>query len=354
MEQLEVKQKQKLGKERDLSFDVMNILACISVIALHHNSLVHSFVPTAGWVQSLVIECLCYFCVPFFMMISGANLLDYHKKYDTAVFFRKRLTRVVIPWLLWSVIILLWRVKTAQIEKPALGEALFLVINTVSSNNKLMPQYWFFGELFACYLAMPVLSKLCDDRKTLWYIILLCFAFQSVLPLTNRWIGIQWTLDVPVTGSLILFVLLGYLLSTQELSRKQRIFLYVLGIAGVAFRFAYTLHFSFLKGTTDTTIKGYRYFHSVFYAVAVFVLGRQISWDRILPVWLKRKLPAIASCSFGVYLIHYLVMYYEKLILHIGDNYAVWRIPCIFLTYFICLAIVSGLRKIPVLKYLVG
>ena len=253
MEQLEVKQKQKLGKERDLSFDVMNILACISVIALHHNALVHSFISTLGWAQSLVVECVCYFAVPVFLMISGANLLDYRDKYDTGTFFKKRIVRTVIPWLIWSMILLFWKLKTGQMQlhPPVFRSALDQIFN-----YKVESVYWYFGALFACYLAIPVFSLLRRERKTLWYVVLLNFIFLSCLPVLGVWLKFSWSLDVPVVGSMIIFVLLGYLLSSQELSRKQRIWLYALGVGCMLFRYVYTYHFSYLSGITDTSIKG--------------------------------------------------------------------------------------------------
>ena len=41
------------------------------------------------WITANIIECICYFAVPIFFMISGATLLNYRKRYTTAVFFKK-------------------------------------------------------------------------------------------------------------------------------------------------------------------------------------------------------------------------------------------------------------------------
>ena len=101
--------KRRVKKERNLTFDVLNVLAIIGVITLHHNGLVHSYKPGSGWVQSLVFECLFYCSVPIFMMLSGANLLGYKDRYDTKTFLKKRLTRVAVPWLFWAVVFLAWR-----------------------------------------------------------------------------------------------------------------------------------------------------------------------------------------------------------------------------------------------------
>ena len=39
-------------KQRLLYIDILNILACLAVISLHHNGLVHSFEDTLAWRES--------------------------------------------------------------------------------------------------------------------------------------------------------------------------------------------------------------------------------------------------------------------------------------------------------------
>lgn len=88
--------------QRILSFDLLNIIACFSVICLHHNGLVHGYDGSNAWYGALAVEVLFYFAVPVFFMLSGATLMRYSDRYDTKTFFRKRLKRTLIPWLVWS------------------------------------------------------------------------------------------------------------------------------------------------------------------------------------------------------------------------------------------------------------
>lgn len=339
-------------KSRNYTFDVLNILACVGVVLLHHNGLVHSYNGgTRGWVQSLIVECLFYFCVPVFFMLSGANLLAYKQRYDVRCFIKKRIERTVIPWLGWSVIILFLKMNTGgiKLEPYTLKQALTLIFS-----YRVEPVYWFFGALFPCYLVMPILTELSENRKILWYIVSMNFIFVSVLPLVNRWLDFSWTMKVPITADLLIFVVLGYLLSTKPPERRLRILIYFFGFASVLFRFFYTWHFSIINGKTDTSIKGYTTFHSVLYACAVFLAVQQIPWNRILSDKIKNKLPDIADCSFGVILLHPMVMKCESLVLGIGDDSWIWRIICAPLTYMVTLCIVKMLRKMPLLKRLMG
>lgn len=337
--------------ERSLTIDVLNVLSCIAVIALHHNGLVHSYDTTQAWKQSLVVECAFYWCTPIFLMISGLTLMEYRNRYSTAVFFQRRFLRTVVPWFLWSAIFLFWKIQTNQIildEGNLIKQWLSLI-----ADNKVIQVYWFFNTLFACYLTIPVFSLLRKNSNVLWYVVGLNFIFVSVLPTVSKWLDFSYSLSVPIVGSGLIYILLGYLLKDISLSRKQRFLIYVVGFGMMVFRYIYTYHFSRITGITDTTIKGYQVFHAVLYSVAVWVMGWNIKWKNCIPKWLQDRLPMIASCSLGVYLIHKFVMHYEMQLLSLNDHRFMWRTICILLTYLTSLFIVLILKKIPIIKMIV-
>lgn len=337
-------------QSRTLYFDVMNILACLAVIALHHNGHYHNFSPTKGWIFSLMVECFFYWAVPLFLMISGANLLDYHKKYSTVMYLKKRFFRTVIPWFLWSIILLLWKIKTNQFT-PESG-SLFYYLKLILT-NKVDATYWFFGTLFTCYLMVPVLTRITSCRRTLWYAAAVIFVTSSVLPALSTWFGFQQSMVKGIHEPLILFFLLGYLLNTTELTKKQRVCLYVCGLLAVLYRLVHTYILSVQDGATTTLVKGYATWHSVLWACAVFVFLKQLDWNKLLPNKLKQFLPFIASCSFGVYLLHKIPLYHLRYLLNLSPNGMLWKTVCIPLTYFVSLSIVALLKKIPKLgKYL--
>ena len=340
----------KIQQNRMIYIDVLNILACIAVIALHHNGLVHHYEPSLAWKESLVIECAFYWAVPVFMMITGATLLDYRKKYDTRTYFRKRILKTVIPWLAWSLIALIWKAATSQLILDQINP---IYIADLILNNKVENVYWFFGALFACYLAIPVFSCITDRKNMLWYTVFLSFIFASCFPVLKTWFGFQWTLDIPVVGSLMIYVLLGYLLANIRLTSKIKHVIYVCGGGGLLFRLIYTYYFSVQKQETDTSIKGYTIFHAVFLSVAVFVWIKSIYWEKYISQRAARILTKVSSCSFGIYLIHRFVMYYEGQLLNLNTKSHIWRIGFIPVTYFIALGIVMILKKIPGIKRIV-
>jgi len=338
-------------RKRNVRFDVLNIASCFAVVAIHHNGLVHNFQDTLAWRQSLAAECGLYWCVPVFLMLSGATLLDYQDKYSTPEFFRRRFRRTVVPWLFWSVVILIEKLHTGSIviEPFSLRKALSLI-----ASYQVESTFWYFGALFPLYLCMPVLSSLRSNRHVLWYMVAVGFLLNSCYPAFKTILGLSFDLTFPMGGGLAIYILLGYLLKDWKPDKRELLFVALMGVLGFLIRFSYTLYFSVQEGVTDTSIKGYAMFHAVMLSVAVFVLINSIEWERYLSQKTKDILGAISSCSFGVYLIHRIVMRHEIVVLGLTGTRFVWRVMCPLLTYLVALSITWAIRKIPILKNVMG
>lgn len=58
-------------------YDLLNVLACFSVVVLHVNNTVHTFSYDRYWISAMFLEATFYAAVPIFLMLSGATLMDY-------------------------------------------------------------------------------------------------------------------------------------------------------------------------------------------------------------------------------------------------------------------------------------
>ena len=337
-------------KKRILYYDMLNIAACIAVIALHHNGLVHVFTGDSVWKECLAAEVGFYWAVPVFLMLSGATLMRYREKYSTKVFFKKRLTRVVFPWLFWSVFFLIWKTAKGQLTWESYGVK--EIINSILS-CRAEDVYWFFPVIIGIYLFMPFLSMAAKDgyRKVLWYVVIYGIIVNGTIPVLCTITGIQWnwSFNMPL-GDYYIFVILGYLLSTTEISKKWRVGIYITGICCALLRYSGVYLLSMRDGAKNTLFFGYGQFHSFGLAIAVFVLFKYMKWDRIFSAGVQKMISQIAGCSLGIYLIHKQVMQTELNLLHFQESQLVWRTGGIILTYLIALVIVLAVKRIPVVK----
>ena len=343
------------NKKRILYIDALNVLAILAVLLLHHNGIVFTFSNHFSWYTSLVVECVFYYAVPVFVMISGAMLMGYREKYGTKSFFKKRVAKVLIPAIFWIVFVIIWRVFI--VKTMVIDDWSFTNVMNIVFLNKAEFIYYYLFLIMGVYLTMPVLSRLAkpEYKKTLWYIVGVFFIFNALLPNLLELVGVSYNTNLGLMmGTYAMYAVLGYLLSTTDVPKKYRIILYCLAILLVICRYAATAVLSVEAGSLVKFAWGYGQFHAIILASAVFVFVKNMKFS-----WLKKHeriinlLGKLAVCSFGVYLIHKIVMYYEVKWFGVDEASIWWRTIGALLTYGVSVLIVLIMKKIPVLKRLV-
>ncbi len=336
-------------KSRILYFDVMNVLACICVVAAHHNNQLHTYQASLGWNFSLAMECIVCWAVPVFLMVSGATLMGFHQRYSLKQYFLRRFTRAVIPWLFWSTAILLWKLSIGQIQS---GEGPVYYLRLILT-NQVEGIFWFFGTLFGCYLMIPLLTWLIPHRKALWYGVAGIFLLSLIHPLVPQYTPLSNDAVTSLRNSLVIFILLGYLLNTAEFTKKQRLCMYLVGILAALFRFTVTWVVSAEQQATSLLVRGNKTCTTIVLSSAVFVFLKHVDWEKLLPQAVQRIISTLAGYSFGVYLLHKVVMYYEQQLLGVTLSDIAYKTLWVPVTYGVCVLIIFLLKKIPFLgKYL--
>ncbi len=329
-------------------FDVLNIVSTLGVIMLHCNGLAHTYSETLAWYQALAVEVFVFWPVPIFFMLSGATLMGYRERYTTADFFKRRVLRTVIPFVIWSVISAIYK-KMNPFEmgvRSFAGKIFNIGIENV---------YWFFIPLFCIYLAMPVISLLKDHRRVLWYMAGGTFLLSTFLPSMAGYVGLQWNpgLAMVTCGGYLMYAILGYLFATEEFSKPKRVIIYLLGAFGAVFRYVVTVVESRQNGTIYKGLFNYNGYYAVFLAVAVFVWFKN---SRVIEKMqghprVVRAMKTISGCSFGIYLSHIIIL--TTLSQYLPTKCWEWRLLVPFFIYAIGLTGVWLLKKIPVLKNIV-
>lgn len=348
------------NKKYILYFDLLNIFACFAVVALRVNGAVHTFAKTRNWVSCMFIEALFYFAVPVFFMLTGATLMNYRKRYDTGAFFKKRIFKTFVPFMIWSIIGICWSIfytkgmKISDINTPA--KFISAVINC-----KGMGIYWFFPALFSVYLTIPLFSLVDEDKRIgkkgiFTYLILVYIMLNVLLPFVCRLTGIQWNsaLNAVSCGGYVVWFLIGYLLANTDINKKFRILIYILGLIGFFMYFYLTVQNSFKTGRFDKTYAGYMNIPAIFMGTAVFVFFKYGKWNFIdkheKAVRLVRNLSA---ASFGVYLIHYYLKDFSIRHFGIDPRNTLYRIVGTFIIYGLSVIIVRVIQKSSVIRKMV-
>lgn len=348
------------NKKYILYFDLLNIFACFAVVVLHVNGAVHTFAKTRNWVSCMFIEALFYFAVPVFFMLTGATLMNYRKRYDTGAFFKKRIFKTFVPFMIWSIIGMCWSIfytkgmKISDINTPA--KFISAVINC-----KGMGIYWFFPALFSVYLTIPLFSLVDEDKRIgkkgiFTYLILVYIVLNVLLPFVCRLTGIQWNsaLNAVSCGGYVVWFLIGYLLANTDINKKFRILIYILGLIGFFMYFYLTVQNSFKTGRFDKTYAGYMNIPAMLMGTAVFVFFKYGKWNFIdKHEKAVRFVRNLSSASFGVYLIHYYLKDFSIRHFGIDPRSTLYRIVGTFIIYGLSVIIVRVIQKIPVIRKMV-
>lgn len=335
--------------------NVLNVIAMFAVVMLHTNSCFWNYSTDKYWFEANLIESVMYYGVPIFFMISGATLLDYKERYSTKEFFVKRIKKTVIPFVFWSIFGVYFNIliKTIDISQVTLEYILHGIYRT-----NIVAVYWFFTPLFCMYLALPLFASVSkqDKMRVFSYLTIVGIIINSGFPFLSyffKWFPYNGSVELNVTSSYIIFVLLGYLLNNIDFKPIIRILIYLIGIVGLGIHAIGVYVLSTRDGNINRDFKGYTSVQSIMYAVGIFVFIKNIT-----PYIYKSKLICklinfVKKYTFGIYLLHWFVLKSINQMFDLDTFSLKYRLIMPFIIISICIVIITVLRKMPLIKHVV-
>lgn len=301
--------------KREFALDLLRVLACFLVVWQHITECYYinpdMSVPThegmrlIGWMNSMTpIE------VPLFVMISGYFLLPL--KMDVGAFFKRRFTRILIPFVVWCVIY-------AAYYMVSRGDTFLDFMRNVAhipvNFGVEIGHMWFIYMLLGLYLLVPVLSpwlEQCTKRQLQGYLGL--WAFTTCLPYIHLWfpqvLGECFWNPTPMlhyfTGFAGYFVL-GYYIKRYGALSVRTSWLMLIG----AYLFTvevYQYRLDKVSLVPDLEIC-WRFcgINIAIMAYAVFSLVSRISWKGT-GVW-GRWISHVSGLSYAIYFVHLMMVF---------------------------------------------
>lgn len=305
---------------RTIYMDVLSILSCMAVVYLHCSTVVFLNEGNLLWFLSVVAQALFSFAVPVFFMMSGANLLGYREKYDTKTFLKKRLKRVVVPLVGFSLLYyVLSCFAPGAFGLPA-REPSVSGFATELLTNRICDVYWFIYSIIGLYLVTPLMSCAARDKRLLRYLLVLSFVSTAVIPLVNRFAPTHTLLSlfaVPYLTGPIFFYLLGYYVQHYvEIDRRASGSLALALVGSLAIMIGMTLKTNIGHTVASGEFADFDNFYlniqHVFcacYSCAVFGLMKGAEpWFQKRGVFRSAGFRLLSSVTLYVYLIHMLVI----------------------------------------------
>jgi surface polysaccharide O-acyltransferase-like enzyme len=317
------------------------VLHCAAVLLIQYGK-----VPMADWWQADFLNALTRFAVPAFVMITGALLL--HREYEIGDFLKKRLLRVVIPFLFWSLVYVWYAWYNEDITfKGGLWDAIRQVLHQLKYGSSY--HLWYVYMLIGLYFFIPVIGKFVRNasEKELLYFLAVWFGVMLITqPYLSRF---DPEVDMHYFAGYAGYLVLGHCLAFKEFNiphlRLWMLLMFVLGVALI------TVGSKLVIG--DPKYPGTMFYEPVNPAVLM------ISISSFLLV--KLTVPKVSSSiirardfagryNYGIYLAHALILYF--LDDWFGISYKlctpIISIPLTaFICFFLALLLVWLVNKLP-------
>ena len=297
-------------KQRDLSLDLLRIVACVMVVVMH------SPIPSDNS-DGIILSSLSYFtapCIGLFFMVSGALILPppIASESNTALpFLRKRLKRVLMPTLVWT----LFYIAIKLLDGNMTIDEVLKTVASIPFSAQGHGVLWFMYTLIGLYLVTPILHawlRKASEKEIRFYLLLwlvaMCYPLLQMFVLVNN----------TTTGILYYFsgyvgyFLLGYWMQRygEKLSLKVAALLMCVSV------FA-PIVVKIMHLEVD--------FYSLFWYLSIFVAIQCIFWWKMMKRLqivlhmsdrVKSFITIFSNLSFGIYLSHIFIM-----------RHFVWQIP---------------------------
>ena len=352
-----------LSKRIAIPDDLIRTLAMVLVILLHasNETLQLSHVSATYWWTAVVYKSLALPCVPLFVLLSGALLLQPAKLNEPIrVFLKKRLSRIGLAFAFWSAVYTAWSFYISKFP---------LTLNNISQAiwyslfSGAYYQFWFIYLIVGLYLITPILRVIMasGNLRVIQYLILLWFVGVAVVPLIQLASGYTLNSNVFVIGGWVGYFVLGSYL--QRLKLRSAILYGLLIIC-----FVWTLFGIWLMNYPLSGLQQNFFFFD--YLAANVIIGSAALFMiliRFRPDWpgsnhkiTGRIAQAISANTLPIFLFHVIILEsFERgffgFTLSVTTLNPIVEIPLItVLTLFITLGLVLLMRKVPVLKKLIG
>jgi surface polysaccharide O-acyltransferase-like enzyme len=335
--------------------DFIRVIAIYLVVIIHVSGQITNEwgqIPPLPWMLANVYGSVARISVPLFFMMSGYLLLP--KSESLHFFYTRRVMKIFIPLVFWSLIYLGWFCG----NHPNTCTSSFVRDSLLV--NGTYYHLWFLYSLLGIYLVVPVLRLMFNpggDKKIFWYLIGLWLIFQPGLTVATTFWNFRINLGVPLAAGFVGFFFLGYLLGELGLTRFRIILAFVLWLVAAIATIAGTYFLSLASGQLSGFFYDFVSLNVIVASGAGFILLRWLSGGRIFAsARIRSSTRSLALTSYGIYLIHILVI--EILndripFVHINAfmGNPLWSIPFVAtLVFFISFLLVTLLQRIPVLN----
>lgn len=269
-------------------------------------------------------------CVPLFVMITGALLLPVRG--EISAFYKKRISRVFWPFLIWSVIYNLFPWFTGllglnpeiildffpysgeEAARQSLNVSLGYIAEMPLNFSLLDVHMWYIYLLIGLYLYLPIFSawvEKASEKAKLWFLV--AWGITGLLPYYQFvspyiWGGCAWNSFnmLYYFAGFNGYLLLGHYLRNHDWSWSKTLSVCIpMFLAGYMVTFFGFRHMTALPQCTDEMLELFFTYNSlnvIMMTIPFFLIAKKV---KVRSELIQRMLANLTVCGFGIYMIHY-------------------------------------------------
>ena len=347
----------KTNKERIIWMDAVRVIAVLMVV------IIHSPLPTGE--PNIFLSIYNYLSassIGLFFMISGALLLPV-KDSTTTEFYKKRLTKVGYPLIIWSLFYILIHTGEQDLSLSYIFKKILLI-----PFKPVEGVLWFIYSLVGLYLISPIITpwlKTISQRTLLlilsFWAITLFYPYINIIitglfvPEYSNGTALSYVNPLFYFGGYIGYFLLGFYLSKYPLNLSgKHLFISILTFTAFAIILPGLIYIGIFDGVKNSLVYGYLTINMAILALFFFTTIQNITFNinRVNTILIE-----ISKMSFGIYLLHIFILrdivwHWFNMVYIINPALQIPLMAIITLTF--SYVIIKLISFIPGSKYIIG
>ena len=328
--------------------DICRIISIFGVVLLHTSAtvVINKDIGSFEWWMGNIYDSSVRWCVPVFIMISGALLLSPEKTKNKTLFYKKRVYRIIPALVFWSFVFILWDIIISHINGHYMNFS--QVLKKIKTGT---PHYhlWFLYMIPMLYLITPFLTSMMKKVSPKYTTLLLIVLF--IISILFYFIKRENTLFIFSFIPYVSYFICGKYISEKN-TESYKTISFIIFFSMIIFTAILTYFLCEVRGIGQG-LYFYDYISITIIpmSISLFIIIKNIKFN----FKFKSIIPKISGLCFGVYLVHPLILELGALFNIKPENYSsTISIPIItVIVLTVSLTISYIFKKIKILNILV-
>ena len=295
--------------KRNINIDLLKFISILAVVMTHVNAEMLDYqVHSMTWTYGVFINTVIKFCVPVFLMCTGAVMIN-DTKTDIKKLYSKYILRFITALVFWNgayqILNQYYLIKMNMINEYKFSE---IFISLLAGTTKY--HLYFMYIIIICYMFLPFTKKLINaiDEKEYRYLLVLIFITSVVIPYIFSFYAPESKNFIRKFSLNICYMGIGYMIYGKYIyMKKEKINIkWALGL--IILFLLFITYDVFRRSSSETFVKYWEVITPFIFIYSCLVFSVGIKLKLNISEKMQHFITFLSKGSFFVYLSHLVVL----------------------------------------------